>query len=317
MKGDFNYPDPSYYNCPWCHGRRGGCLMCKQEREDAAFRAAKPIFTARTDDPREMEDAKFVIGADALNADIEAGRDVHQGILLRSVVVELRRITEGRAAPTPAVEPTPEPADPPEYFYYSTLLKRGWTQKLIRTVLGDEDKETPNPHNRSGPPSRLFLRTRVIEAEASDAFKSSQTDREKRSEAAKRAVDTKREKILSTMESLNITLPELSQQELIEHAVQNRNAQIPDWKIEQGDVRLCQVEEIRSWPEADAFRDRICVNFLRHGATSYDRILRILEGKIGKDDAQQILREKVFAAIAESYPYLREEVVRQLEARRF
>jgi hypothetical protein len=220
-----------------------------------------------------------------------------------------------QARSTMISKPEPKPEEPPEYFYYSTLIKRGWTRSQIKSLLGQHDKEGKNPHYRSGPPSRLFLRTRVIEAEQANTFKSAQTDREKRSEAAVRAVETKRKKIQETFESLSITLPRLSQEELVKHAVYNRNAHIPDWKIEQEETRLCRVEDLRPWSEADPFRDRICVNYLRHSATSYDRLLRMIEGRVGKDEARQILRRKVYTAIAEAYPYLKDEAERQIERR--
>lgn len=57
MKGRFD-------GCKWCYGK--GCLCCAAERKKAEERAMEPIFTARLDDPEDMERAKKVIGFDAL-----------------------------------------------------------------------------------------------------------------------------------------------------------------------------------------------------------------------------------------------------------
>ena len=68
-------PDPRprfdkgiYRDCPHCKG--AGCDRCTEEA-DAEYKrqfpnGPQPIFTARTDDPRDMELLKFVAGGDVL-----------------------------------------------------------------------------------------------------------------------------------------------------------------------------------------------------------------------------------------------------------
>ena len=44
-----------------------------------------------------------------------------------------------------------------ERRYTATQLKaRGWTDALIRDLLGAPDQTRINPHHRSGPPMRLY-----------------------------------------------------------------------------------------------------------------------------------------------------------------
>ena len=66
----------------------------------------------------------------------------------------------------------------------SELLRRGWTQGLIEKLLGAPDQLERNPHYRGGPKMRLYARTRVLQAEASAAFRAVQGLREARRRGA-------------------------------------------------------------------------------------------------------------------------------------
>ena len=53
----------------------------------------------------------------------------------------------------------------------STVLERGWTRAMMRDVLGEPDKEVPNPHyRRAGAPMKLYRLARVVEAESSEDY---------------------------------------------------------------------------------------------------------------------------------------------------
>ena len=47
----------------------------------------------------------------------------------------------------------------------SQLKERGWTEGLIRSVLGAPDKRRKNPNYRSAAPLRLYFLGRVLDAE--------------------------------------------------------------------------------------------------------------------------------------------------------
>lgn len=55
----------SYPGCRFCGGR--GCLACEGERQRAFEQVQDPIFTASTDDPRDMQLLKTYLGKDALD----------------------------------------------------------------------------------------------------------------------------------------------------------------------------------------------------------------------------------------------------------
>lgn len=53
------------------------------------------------------------------------------------------------------------------------------------------------------------------------------------------------------------------------------------------------------------FLNRITVNYLRHECTDYDYELSEIAGKVGVQDAHDILKERVNEAIYEAYPTLK------------
>jgi hypothetical protein len=68
----------------------------------------------------------------------------------------------------------------------------------------------------------------------------------------------------------------------------------------------------RATPDPDdAFPERIAVNYLRHRMTGHDVERRKIQGRVGVDDACEVLIEKVSGAIAEACPWLESECLRQ------
>lgn len=59
------------------------------------------------------------------------------------------------------------------------------------------------------------------------------------------------------------------------------------------------------------FYARIEVNFLRHEESNYDRVMNELNGRIGTDEGRLQLRYMILFRIAEIYPHLHDECVRQ------
>jgi hypothetical protein len=75
------------------------------------------------------------------------------------------------------------------------------------------------------------------------------------------------------------------------------------------------------WREAmlnseSKFLQRITVNYLRHRLSRYERDLEEIFGKVGVREAYQQINQKVYTAIAVSYPELKAECERQLAAKR-
>jgi hypothetical protein len=197
----------------------------------------------------------------------------------------------------------------PQYYTQNDLKERGWNKTIIAALLGEPDKLKPNPWYRSSPPVRLFLITRVKELEESAAFKSHTVKRAKRSLAAVKAVETKKALMLTLIKNINIRIPELSPDELVMRAVRNYNVHHADrGRLE----NYTTVQALASWDNLDSFRDRICVNYLRHNCTQYDSILHYLTSRIGREDAHRLLFQRIIERIAGCYPQLADEARRQL-----
>lgn len=64
-------PSHAFPGCRFCHGR--GCLACPGEREKAQERAVEPIFTARLDDPHDIELLRQYFGREAVEKAFSAG----------------------------------------------------------------------------------------------------------------------------------------------------------------------------------------------------------------------------------------------------
>ena len=63
----------------------------------------------------------------------------------------------------------------------STVKQRGWTEAMVREVLGEPDATAPNPHYRSaGAPMRLYYLDRVVEAETTEEFAAAKAKAERR-----------------------------------------------------------------------------------------------------------------------------------------
>ena len=72
------------------------------------------------------------------------------------------------------------------------LKKRGWSDRLIRELLGEPDEIKRSLHFWKAPPMQLYVCDRVIAAESDLAFVAYQESRAKRSAASKATAERKR-----------------------------------------------------------------------------------------------------------------------------
>lgn len=172
----------------------------------------------------------------------------------------------------------------------SSLKARGWTDKLIATFLPYPHTVKSNPKYKSASPMLLYEIKSIIAMESTDEFRRL---REKllRNNNAKKGVQTKRKKIIKYVESLEIRLPELTKDRLIENACFHYN-NLHFLSIDK-DAR----EEDDNWE----FLSRICCNYLRHECTDYEIELNKLFGKVGKGEAYKVLKQKINDAIDAKY----------------
>lgn len=199
-----------------------------------------------------------------------------------------------------------------QYFTQNELKERGWNLRMIAALLGEPDRLKPNPWYRSSPPIKLFSRSRVMTAEEGETFKAHLVKRARRSLAAAKGVETKKRLMVTLAEKINIKIPALSPDELLMRAVRNYNVHHADrgrWE------NYTTVQALAPWDQPDSFRDRICVNYLRHNCTRYDQILRYLTSRIGRADAHRVLFRRVVEEIGSQYPMLAEEGQQQFDRR--
>lgn len=182
----------------------------------------------------------------------------------------------------------------------ATLKKeRGWTDFLIRHFLKAPDLTVDNPHYKCASPMSLYLIERVERIEATDGFKAMMQSASIRKKKVGKAVDTKRSRIMTYVESMRVDVPDIPKEELFKRAVASYN-----------NFRSMKASRRDEWFEPatvdsdEHFLNRISKNYLRHQCTKYETELGRIFGKVGVDEAYMKLKEKINGAIDEKYPFL-------------
>lgn len=193
--------------------------------------------------------------------------------------------------------------DGPKMVGRPTLRERGWTDTMINRFLGEPDKLAPNPHYKCAAPRRLYLESRVVDAESSGLFRMAKRKAQARQRAAGKAVATKRKLTAAQVEAIAISVPRLTSDALVRRACDHYNWRKADREI----------DAPAASPSSDrGFLDRITVNYLRHRLTEYEAHLHKTSGRVGASDAYVTIKAKVLEAIAAAYPDLADECRRQI-----
>lgn len=195
---------------------------------------------------------------------------------------------------------------PTIYITKTQLKERGWTDGMVKKFLGEPDATKPNPFYKSAAPMGLYEEKRVKKIERSAKFKNEKDCSASRKQAARKAVNTKKDKAIEFAKSVEIHLPQMNYNKLIKKACESYN----DWHQydRQG---LFNIDFIPADPlESDKkFLCRIATNYLRHECTSYEEELYKLFGKTGVHEAHDILQKRINAEIIRTYPQLKEKSV--------
>ncbi|WIM92694.1 hypothetical protein ACTOB_004647 [Actinoplanes oblitus] len=174
----------------------------------------------------------------------------------------------------------------------TALAERGWTPAAIRLFLGEPDRITPHPVLRNAPPVHLFRRARVLAAEGTQQWQRWHDRSVQRSAQLRAAADTQRAAILAEIAALDIRVPELDEQVLLQRALAYRNRRHPAAATEDPD------------PEPATLR-RWMVGYLRHETTIQNA--GSLPARAGRAQATPAIRASVYAVIADRYPSLADE----------
>ena len=200
------------------------------------------------------------------------------------------------------------------YWTTQELEARGWTKSLIKRFL-------PEPHSTKNLGrycvQYLYGQNTVGEIEATDEFKELQTKALNRRVAGIKSAQKRKVEYLDYLKNrmpVRVVVKPLD--EVKQDACNSYNVNAMYRSQFQSDY------DDYSWRPAslksdDVFLERITVNYIRHNLTRYDGLLRRLKGKQAKEEAHEIIQRRVFEAIAEHYPDLREECDRQMIRRGF
>jgi len=186
----------------------------------------------------------------------------------------------------------------------AALLDRGWTVAGIRRFLGDPDATKPNPRYRSASPMRLWAIDRVEAAEATPEWARWVKASEVRRQAGLKVADRKRAELAAMVKAVHISIAPATLEMATARAIRSFNDRAATRAYGDYDPAT---------PDSDpAFLARITVNYLRHERTSYDALGAQLFGLVGREEAHDLLRERVLAAIADAYPSLAAECATQV-----
>ncbi len=184
----------------------------------------------------------------------------------------------------------------------SQVLDRGWTDTLVKKFLPDPDEIKPNPIYKSAAPMKLYKLERVEVVETTDQFKKEMLKTVARKKVAQKVVQKKSNETMEYVDKFHIKVKKLSDSYLIKCACDSYN----DWHWEKGNDF-----EQASKDSDPLFLERICVNYLRHEMSHYEQYLDQIFGKVGKFEAYNLIRSRIFAEIARLYPWLAGECQRQ------
>jgi len=190
------------------------------------------------------------------------------------------------------------------YITKEELKARGWTDLMIKLLLGNPDDTVKDPYY-GNVSIKLYLVKRVSRIENSAVFFRLREMSVERHEAMRKVARMEEKEILKYIDSIEIKVEKMDMKKIKKLAIEEYNSR----QIESGHVEnMILYEKYLD----NAFLSRIMVNYIRHNLTSYEDLLEELKGKEGKYEAYIKLKNKILEKIAEVYPELREECNRQM-----
>ncbi|MEU8520091.1 hypothetical protein [Streptomyces sp. NBC_01216] len=186
------------------------------------------------------------------------------------------------------------------YVTLGGLRERGWSDAMVRDLLGQADVQGRDPRRWSPAPVRLYRVSRVEAVERTPEFMRCAADSGRRSAAATAGAERRRRAVLAAIRAQPIDVPRLPAPELERRAVRHRHllgARAPGGVASGALVR---------WQ----------VGYLRHALSRYETLLDGLYGATGRAEAERLLNRRLYEAIAETYPGLTTECLRRIGSER-
>ncbi|MFF9012443.1 hypothetical protein ACF09C_05655 [Streptomyces sp. NPDC014870] len=202
------------------------------------------------------------------------------------------------------------------------LRERGWTDPMVRDLLGEPDIQGRDPRRWSLAPVRLYRLARVEAVERTPEFARSAAAPGSRSAAAEAGAERRRRAVLAAIRAEPIEVPRLPAAELERRAVRHRQllgARGPGGGsggpgAPGGPGRPGAPGQPGAVPAGALVRWQ--VTYLRHALARYETLLDGLFGSTGRAEAERLLRARLYEAIGAAYPHLARECRRRGEAER-
>lgn len=179
----------------------------------------------------------------------------------------------------------------------SELKARGWTETMIRRLLGTPCATARNPYCPTGRPMRLYQLEKVSAVEARPEFRDAM---EKSNEASARASAAHRAKTKALVEKawrIPIALPEVSDTVLKANARE---------RIE------CQADRQRMLPFGlDTLVAGYAVQVLLDACEPSLWVLDAMFATPGVRAARLIVRKRILAMVAAKHPWLKQDCIRR------
>ena len=201
------------------------------------------------------------------------------------------------------------------YVTLTGVRRRGWTDSMVRDLLGSPDVQGRDPRRWSLAPVRLYLLVRVETVERTAEFAAASLRSKARSVAAGMYAERRRAAVLTAIRAAPIEVPLLPGPELERRAVRHRHllgARGPGGGGDGGSSG--GGGSSGSGPHGALVRWQ--VNYLRYALSRYDSLLDGLYGETGRGEAERLLRRRLYEAIAAAYPALAHECRRRIAVER-
>jgi hypothetical protein len=182
----------------------------------------------------------------------------------------------------------------------ATEAKKMLPAKFFRSP-GEPDQIKRNPMFRKAAPMQLFLRERIQKILDDPANAKELISSSRRRMAANASVDLRVSEAIKIAKEVPISVRKIDSSDLRQKAIKHYEKR----SQERGDFNFVSEDA------PDSFVTRITVNYLRHCCTQYESALDKFSGVVGVGSAYEVIRERVFAAIASAYPGLAAECKRQ------
>ncbi|MER8230949.1 hypothetical protein [Streptomyces sp. NPDC094049] len=190
------------------------------------------------------------------------------------------------------------------YVTHVGVRRRGWTDAMVRDLLGTPDVQGRDPRRWSLTPVRLYLLARVETVERTPEFAGSAALAPGRSAAALAHAERRRAAVLAAVRAEPVEVPRLPGPELERRAVRHRRlltARSPGPDGESAPPPMSR-ESLTRWQ----------VSYLRQTLSRYEALLDGLYGETGRGEAERLLRRRLYEAIAAAYPALARECRRRI-----